>query len=163
LARIEADREDLMQEATALVPRVELRLPGIKETIVVGYRADGRVCLYFNADCYYQFDTQGGLRRASVCERLYRTQGTKLAELTRERLDSSIELRRRDLADEELARFFETIRSQAVQLCEAIDSGAAVVVRQLPPDEPILSRLVQSLRTILTTEVQLAPAINSAR
>lgn len=163
MARIEAEREDLMREATALVPRVELRIPGMNGPIVAGYRADGRVCFYFNAECYYQFDAQGGLRRAYVHEHLYRTQGTKLAELTRQRSESSTELRRRDLADDELARFFEMMSPHAVQLCEAIESGAAVVVRQVPTDESILPRLAQSLRTILTTEVRLAPAINSVR
>ena len=163
MARIEAEREDLMREATALVPRVELRIPGMNGVIIAGYRADGRVCFYFGAEGYYQFDARGGLRRAYVCERMYRTQGTKLAELTRERSESSTELRRRDLADEELDRFFETMHPHAAQLCDAIESGAAIVVRQVPTDASILPRLAQSLRTILTTKGRLAPAINSAR
>ena len=45
--RIEANREDLMREATALRRRAEFLVPSETETVVAGYRSDGSLSLYF--------------------------------------------------------------------------------------------------------------------
>ena len=97
MARQESDRDDLMGEATALVRRAEWKpLSGV-EAVVTGFRRDGSMSLYFGADPVYHFDETGRLKRAFLAGRLYRTQGTTLAELTRRREKTETHLIRRDL------------------------------------------------------------------
>src|SRR5580765_5795621 len=105
MARREADREDLMAEASALRQRAELVLDGYAEPIVAGVRANGHLSVYFGDDPVYQFDAAGNLRRAFVGGDLYRTQGHTLARLNRTRTDLAVELGRRDLDPAELERF----------------------------------------------------------
>src|SRR5262245_19900425 len=105
MSRHEADREDLMAEATALARRVKLSVPGEVERVVAGFRATGRLSIYFGGEPVYHFDAEGRLRRAFVNGLLYRTQGTTLARLRRERSAEVTELRRRDLSPTELRQF----------------------------------------------------------
>ena len=63
------NREDLLREATALVERIELvphrdRQFDASEPIVVGFRADGALSIFFGDDPVYQFNAAGELRRA---------------------------------------------------------------------------------------------------
>ncbi|MDA1017654.1 MAG: hypothetical protein O3A00_24745 [Planctomycetota bacterium] len=105
MAKSESDREDLMREATALVERIEFRISDEAQPIVAGFRRDGRFSIYFDADLVYHFDEQHRLRRAFVDGDLYRTQGTTLARLRRERTQSQTVLRSHDLSADELADF----------------------------------------------------------
>ena len=49
MAQRETNREDLLREATALVERAEIRIPGESEPIVVGFRRDGSASFFFVA------------------------------------------------------------------------------------------------------------------
>ena len=73
MAREEADREDLLGDATAFVERIEWRLPSGDPTaqsdppgqiVFAGFRADDAVSFYFDADPVYHFNAAGQLRRA---------------------------------------------------------------------------------------------------
>jgi hypothetical protein len=125
MARQESDREDLMREATALVRRVELDVPGEPEPVVCGFHADGRLSVYFGSDPVYHFDPEGRLRRAFVDGHLFRTQGTTLACLTRVRTHAVTELRRRDLNPEELAAFFREMRGRIRHSRSEVRTGAS--------------------------------------
>jgi hypothetical protein len=83
MARQPEDREDLLAEATALVERAELRLPGDARTIVAGFRATGCGSLFFGADPVYQFNSARQLRRAFVGGELYKAERGQLVALTR--------------------------------------------------------------------------------
>ena len=50
MALHEQDREDLLSEATALVQRVELRVEGFAEPVIVGFRRGGEASVFFGAD-----------------------------------------------------------------------------------------------------------------
>jgi hypothetical protein len=152
-----------MQEAVALVERVEVRLPQSTDTVVAGFRRDDRLSLYIGDDLYYQFDPQGRLRRALVGNRMFRTQGSGLAALTRERKSETAELVRRDLDPGEFAQFLRVMLDQIGGLRQALASGNLETVRQVPPDTPILDRLVETLDAILNAAGELAPSINRMR
>src|SRR5688572_26999220 len=64
MSRRESDREDLLREATALVERVELLVPGEGEPVVAGFRRDGSLSVFFGPEAVYQFNSAGELRRA---------------------------------------------------------------------------------------------------
>jgi hypothetical protein len=145
MARREADREDLMREATALRERVELAVPHEAEPVVAGFRADGRLSLYFGQDPAYHFDAEGGLRRAFRDGELYRSQGTTLARLRRQRTPESTDLARHDLAPDELDAFLQQMQARLRTLLEALQSGRVRIVARIPPDSDLLARLIEAI------------------
>ena len=145
MARDEADREDLMAEATALRERVELELPGQAGPVVAGFRENGACSIYFGPDPVFHYDDGGGLRRAFVAGDLYRSQGRTLARLTRTRTGSAVHLVRHDLGSSELARFLADMRDRLQRLHEALFNGSAKVVRQVPVEIDVRSRLLVAL------------------
>src|SRR5688572_18454958 len=69
--RQERDREDLLAEATALIERIKLSVPGFDEHVVVGFRSTGAGSVFLGQSECYQFNAAGELRRAFVAGRLY--------------------------------------------------------------------------------------------
>jgi hypothetical protein len=145
MPRHEADREDLMAEATALRERVELAIPGEPENVVAGFRENGFFSLYFGPDPLFHFDAEGRLRRAFVAGDLYRSQGRTLSRLTRTRSGGEVHLVRYDLEPEELAQFLAEMREKLIRLQDAIERHTASVIAQVPPEAELLPRLLQSL------------------
>ncbi|MBC8114792.1 MAG: hypothetical protein H7062_10470 [Candidatus Saccharimonas sp.] len=164
MARLESDREDLMAEAVALVRRVELRTPGRNGTVVVGFRTNGWLSIYLGPDPMYQFDELGRLRRAFMDGLLYRTQGTTLAQLRRERTDVETTLLRRDLTEPELAEFRSAMLSAVASLHEHLVQRQAVLVRQSSAaDDHLLDELATGLDRVLKSPEFLAPPIPGKR
>ena len=160
MARVEADREDLLSEAVALVRRMEIRTHGGDFEIIAGFRATGWLSIYFGPDLMYQFDELGRLRRAFVDGTLYRTQGTALAELQKHRTETETVLVRRDLAGEPLAEFQKRVHAKIGWLQDVFHKGEATIIRQIPLDDRSLVNDVRvCLETILNTPEFLAPAI----
>jgi hypothetical protein len=162
-ANRDANSEDPMRDAVALTERVELRSPGCLQTIVAGFRRDNLLTVYWGEDPYYQFDDQGRLRRAVVDGRLFRTQGSGLAQLTREYEPEAAVLLRHDLDPAELAEFRQAMLARVRELHEALAVGHLQPVRQVPPERPVIERLVTGLETVLHAAGELAPAINQTR
>jgi hypothetical protein len=152
-----------MRDAAALSRRVELRAPGIEDTVIAGIREDNRLSLYFGGDRYYQFDPRGRLRRAVVAGRLFRTQGSTLAELTPQRTAEATALCRRDLSAGQLERFLEELRGYLTVLHGALESDAATVIRQVPEAAPIVPALRDAIERILSRPMSLADPINPHR
>ena len=159
MARHEADREDLMQEATVLVRRAAWQVSFQAGPVVAGFKRSGAWSVYFGSDPVYQFDADGRLRRAFADGDLWRTQGTTLARLQRERTDDQTELRRHDLTHTELAEFLREARRRLDVLLTELDCGAGLLLRQAPADGDVASELAAALRSVLRGEVTLAPAI----
>src|SRR5262245_54153743 len=102
MARQESDREDLWAEAVALTSRVEFRRSDDERPILIGFRDTGWCSIYVGQDLMLQFTPAGGLRRAFRDGDLYRTQGTTLSRLRRQRSAAETTLLRSDLSAEEL-------------------------------------------------------------
>ncbi|MFQ5730573.1 MAG: hypothetical protein ACE5KM_01330 [Planctomycetaceae bacterium] len=164
MARHEADREDLMAEATALVRRVEMSVPGCAEPVVVGIRDDDRFSIYFGQDRAYHFDADGRLRRAYRDGLLFRTQGSTLARLQRDRGTDATQLRRTDLTEPEFADFRDILHNELQRLRDAIGSGEAEVLRCVRGDAGELRREVPAaLDRALDAEITLAPPFAGRR
>jgi len=157
MARHEADREDLMAEATALRERVELAIPGEIEHLVAGFRETGFFSLCFGPDPVFHFDAEARLRRAFVAGDLYRSQGHTLARLTRTRSGGEVYLVRHDLGPEEFEPLLAGMRERLIRLQEAIEGHTATVIARVPSDAELLSRLLQALECAATG--RLSPAI----
>jgi hypothetical protein len=160
MARQEADREDLLAEAVALTRRVEGLLNRTGLVIVAGFRNTGWLSIFFGSDPMYQVDKQGRLRRAFEHNVLYRSQGTALAALVRQRTAAGTTLLRHDLTPTELAAFRERMTDRFTDLATALESGGFHPQRQIPSgDEELRSDIAARLRTAVAADPWLAPAI----
>jgi hypothetical protein len=163
MARLEADREDLMREATALVRRAEYRVPEEPEGVIMGLRSSGALSIFCGADPVVHLDGDGRLRRAFVGGHLYRTQGTTLARLHRTRSDSQVVLRRQDLSPPELTAFLGEIDARLSRLAHALSDGTATCVQQVPAGEDVAAELSNALGRVCSHPLRLAPAIRGKR
>ena len=160
MARVETDRDDLLREAVALVRRMELRaMPG-NPVIVVGFRPTGWLSIYFDADPMYQFDELGRLRRAYIDGLLYRSEGSVLAQLERQRSEAETTLVRRDLCGESLVEFQRQMHAKIQWLQALLVDGGATLSRQVPSDDSSLTTdVLEFLGVVLGSAEFLAPAI----
>ena len=163
MAQHESDREDLMQEATGLARRVEWQVPFMVDPVVAGFKKNGACSVYFGAEPVLQFDPAGCLRRAFFEGFLFRTQGTTLARLQRNRTSEETQLVRHDLDDSELAAFRVQACSWLRLLLQAIDLGEAVRLRQVPDGDEVILDLCVALRAALSDGLPLAAAIAGKR
>jgi hypothetical protein len=155
MSRQESDREDLLREATALVERVELRLPEQPESIVAGFRRDGSASFFFGQSPVYQFNSRCELRRAYISGLLYKVDSGKLVEMRRERTATAVELRSRPLSSEEAAQFLLDTEKWLSTLRSALVAGNAEVLGQVPGDKDVVARVIAWLQE-LPFEIVLA-------
>lgn len=146
MAREEADREDLLAEATALVERIELTIAGRAAPIVAGFRRDGSLSLYFGSDPVFQFNARGELRRAFVDGLLFKAVHGRLASLRRERTTDATNLVRHDLSEEEESRLVERLQSLLRDLDDAFEQGRVNVTGQVPSDVDVIGRVQKWLQ-----------------
>ena len=158
MPRHEADREDIMREAVALRRRVSLVVPGADEPIVCGVRANGYWSFYLDSDPLYQFDDEFRLRRAFVDGQLYRTQGTTLARMHRERSDAETVLVRVDLSPAELAAFLTEAQSALSQLLYHLKTGDGQVIETIPSEADVMHEAQSALESLVGRAIELAPA-----
>ncbi len=163
MSRHEADREDLMLEATAFVRRIELAVPQQSEPIVIGFKRHGAWSIYFGAEPVYQFDASHRLRRAFADGYLWRTQGPTLARLERERTASQTNLVRHDLTPIELLDFLASARQRLSKLVANWETGQVLRLRQVPADEKLEPAVLAALRSVLASGIELAPAVKGRR
>lgn len=159
MARQSSDREDLMAEAVALLPRIALRVSNLPSEIIAGRRVDGRWSIFMDGDPVYQFDSEHRLRRAFVNDSLYRSQGTTLARLTRQQTAQESVLLRHDLTADELSDFFHHMRRNLQIVFEALSHGTAEVINRIPEDSDYLAELTQNLQNVLQGGDALSPAL----
>ena len=157
MARDEQDREDLLREATALVERAELSLPGEAEHLVAGFRRGGGLSLFFGADPVYQFNAGRQLRRAFVAGTLFKAERGRLIALERRREPDRVVLLRRELNDEETAAFLAAMSERLNRLRNALSgpqgpglpaAGKCRVVGQVPADADMPGRVKKWLETL---------------
>lgn len=159
MSRHRSDREDLMAEVVTLSPRICFTTPDFPDEIVAGRRQDGRWSIFLGGDPVYHFDAEGNLRRAFVQDRLYRTQGTTLARLTRQEAPDQTVLLRYDLNEEELSQFRDSIVVAFSQLILAISSHQTTVISAEPPNSDFRSELLELMKIVIDGRCCLAPAL----
>lgn len=145
MARQEADREDLFNEARALSERIELKLPATADSIVAGFRSTGALSVYFGADPAYHFNGQRELRRAYAGGRLIKADGRALVVMKRQRGEHEVVLRSRRMAPMELQAFLTDLESRFDGLAEVLASQAYRVVAQTGAPGAVAERLARWL------------------
>lgn len=134
MAREEAPREDLLTEAVALSPRVELAI-GAGPTCVIGLRPAGGGSCYFGDDPVYHFNRQGELRRAFLNGNLLVARDGRLISLSRRRTLQETTLVSSDLTSQQSAEVLAELQSRLNELRAALASGQAHPTRAAP-DSP---------------------------
>jgi hypothetical protein len=164
MARHEADREDLLAETAALLPRAQLDIPGLAEPVVVGFRPRlSGWSFYFTQDCAYHFDSQGRLRRAFVDGALLRAQQSTLARLVRDRSPEETVLRRTDLSPEELQAVLREMRARLETCRRALEAGRVVVRRSFGDSTALVLRLRGIIEAILGVDPPLSEPLKRDR
>jgi hypothetical protein len=148
MAREEADREDLLGEATAYVERIEweLDLPDLADaTVFAGFRRDGAASFYFGSDHVYHFNAAGELRRAFHQGRLVKAERGRLVGMQRERSDTEVSLVSTEFSAAEAASFCQKTTRELSTLLAALQNHKAKLKGQVPAIEPIEQRVISWL------------------
>lgn len=160
MASQSTDREDLLREATALVERAELCVPGWEEPLIIGFRRDGSASFFLGADPVYQFNSAGELRRAYVGGLLYKAEKGRLVSLRRERSAGESALVRHELSIEETNSLLAAMQEQLGRLRDALAGGEGTILRQVPADSDVLGRIRKWLAALpQTTAIAAAPNV----
>lgn len=148
MASQEADREDLLRQATALVERAELRCGQRGEPVVIGFRRDGSASFFFGSDPVLQFTAAGQLRRVYQRGLLYKAVNGTLHEMVRERTLEKVVLKSRELSDRELFELLNCVQARLRNFAEALRSGDFELLGQVPPEGTIVARTLSWLEAI---------------
>lgn len=152
MARQELDREDLLREATALVPRIELNVDGFTDSVFIGFRGDAG-SIYFGQHRVYHFNSRNELRRGYDDGRLIKAESGRLVSMVRHRTDQSVELQRHEWMPEETAQYLERLDEHLTRLAESLRTDHYSVVGQVPEDGDVVSpiaRWIDHLRSGVT-------------
>jgi hypothetical protein len=145
MARDEQPREDLLAEATALVPRARLRVADWPDPVVVGFRRDGGASFYFGDEPAFHFNSRGELRRAYAAGRLYKAERGQLVALDRRRTAGAVELVRHELSPGQRDAFLKDLQSRLERLRAALAAGSYALEGQVPEDADVAGRALQWL------------------
>jgi hypothetical protein len=143
MARIAHDREDLLRDARALIPRVKFRMQAANAdaTVVAGFRGEA-LSLYINDDPAFHFNGSGQLRRVFLAGRLIKAEAGRLIAMTRVRTDKQIELHAEELAETEQQLLLSALANRLVEIKAALESGDATIDGQVPADGDAVPRLI---------------------
>ncbi|HUG67676.1 MAG TPA: hypothetical protein VMM76_07985 [Pirellulaceae bacterium] len=148
MARKEEDREDLMREATALVRRVELRLPGDSQTCLVGFRRGGEASVFVGTDPVFQFNAAGELRRGFWNGRLVKAEGSRLVYLERRRTETEVQLVRQKFTAAQTTEFLQLAMETLNRLRRALHHGDLDILQQVPLELDVVAELTAWLDSV---------------
>jgi hypothetical protein len=142
MARRETEREDLLREATALVERIELvpREAASGEHVVIGFRSDGAMSIYFGTDPAFHFNSSGRLRRAFCDGLLFKAEQGRLVSLRRVRRENEVQLVSHHLAEEEQVKFVADVQVRLREVTRQCDENQLITVGKVPADADVLGR-----------------------
>jgi hypothetical protein len=156
MARHEAEREDLLAEARALVDRAEFQVPGEAFAVVAGFRANGAMSLYFGEDLALHWNSQGELRRAYADGLLYKAEQGKLIALRRERTEQESALIRHELTADELLAYKAQLHIRLINLRMHLDQGNYTLLREARVSTGSLTDRVRAMLHLVTEQLPIA-------
>ena len=159
MAQQESDREDLLREATALVERCELQMPGWADSVVLGFRRDGSASVFCGAEPVYQFNIQNQLRRGYRQGSLLKSDQGRLIRLTRERTPTQVLLVRCELLPAEQEEILAEVTLVLQQLRQFLSAGEYALLGQVSAEGKVVERALAWLQSF-PFPVQIAAAPN---
>jgi hypothetical protein len=159
MARYEADREDLLREATALVERIEFAVADEPNAdhVVVGFRRNGAASVYFGSEPAYHFNSAGELRRAFYHGALIKAEQGRLVEMRRNRKADVVALESKMLADTEKQRLVDEIQADLGRLATELREGCYLMIGQVPAEADVRGRVMAWLEGLGTVAIATSP------
>lgn len=154
MARHSQDREDLLRDAKALVPRLMLKLKIFEQPceLFVGFR-EAALSLYFDADPVYQFNSAGKLRRTFVDNSIIKAVAGTLHAWQPERTEQEVAMHSRQLSPMEFEAFAANLLQRLDALRETLLTRDFELVGQVPEQGDGLARLQSWLDSVRTIEI----------
>lgn len=143
MARHAQDREDLLRDAKALVPRVQLRLPILGKVcdVFAGFRT-GAASLYFDFDPVYQFNSAGELRRAFVDDCIVKAVAGRLKVWKTQRTPTEVTMQSHFMAPEEVEKLRGDLVARIHELQAGIERNKFELVGQVPAESNAVEQLL---------------------
>lgn len=159
MAREESDREDLLRDASALIERIELAPANsdVGDHVVMGFRNDGAMSVYFGSDAAYHFNRKGQLRRAFCDGLLVKAENQRLVSMQRLRQGNEVTLLRHNMLDEEQSEFLFGMLKRLRELMQQCSRHALVTVGQVPADAKVLDRAMKWLDSHDEAQIARSP------
>ena len=125
-------REDLIQDAIAMVDRAEYQFPWFgNQLMVIGFRANGALSIFCGEDEVYHLNSRRELRRAYVNNELLKAESGKLVALRRMRTESETALVRRRLEPGEQAEVLHQLEQRLTQIDASFASDDYALQREV--------------------------------
>jgi hypothetical protein len=161
MAREAHEREDLLRDARALVPRIMLRveLAGGMADVLAGFRGEA-LSLYFGDDPVFHFNARGELRRAFVDDRLIKAERGQLVILTPQRTDDRTEFQATLFGMDAQSSFLAEVKSRLRDLDAALSANRFVIIGQEPSDGDALNPLRRWLAERSEIRVANSPRVD---
>jgi len=136
MARQAHDRENLLRDATALLPRVQLRLTIDEEQkeVFAGFRASNALSIYFDADPVYHFNSHHQLRRAYIDNVPIKADRQRLISWQTRRTERAVELVPHVLSSSEQLQIAKDLFTHFETLKKVLDSSHYSCIGQVPED-----------------------------
>ena len=161
MAREIHEREDLLRDAKALVPRIQLRLTheGSSLEVFAGFRGVA-FSLYIGDDPVYHFNGAHELRRAFVDDRLIKAEKGKLVAWSPDRNEERTDMLRHDLSAAEQQQFCVTMLERLAWLAAELHAQHYEFVGQVPDDGDGFSRLQEWLTRCEEIRIAKTPRVS---
>lgn len=157
MTRHEADREDLLRDATALKKRIAFRTPDGGE-VFVGFRASCAASIYLDQDPAYHFNSAGQLRRAYVDGYLLKAVRGQLVRMHRQRPGGEVQLVSRPLNKTETGRLLEKVLRELQTVRDALRDQKYLIVGEVPKDSDVQNLALDWLEQQCEQAVEVAPS-----
>ena len=138
MAKEKHDREDLLNEATGYVRRIEFAIPNHDENVFCGFRECGAVSIYWTQGDVLQFNKSNELRRVFWKDRMIASYKHVLHWL--EKSDGRVRLQRTPFTKNDVDNFFVDATSWLEKIQAALEASDTIdVVGQVPNDHNVLA------------------------
>jgi hypothetical protein len=154
------DREGLLRDARALVPRVQLQvtLGGKRVSLFAGFRG-AALSLYYNADPVFHFNADGELRRAFLDGRLVKAGAGRLVAMERVFTPTAVELQAAEMSAEAQAALVADLAARLAELRDVLAAGDYTLDGQVPAEGDAVERLAAWLASERRPTVANTPRV----
>lgn len=131
MAKQQQDKEDILREATALVNRIELKIPensSWEDSVFVGFRRDQSISFFFGGEPVYQFNIRNQFRRGYDRGVLLKAEHGQLVQLRQERENGKLVLLRRVWEKTETTEYLESVRFNLAALRDLVRRNLVEIV-----------------------------------
>ena len=154
----EHDREDLLRDGRTMPVRGEVVAGEL--TILVGFRSQGQLSLYWGSQRVFQFDEAGRIRRVFFEGRKFAADSGDLLELRRSARGGRVEFTRRQAAESTASTITDAVRQSINQVAEIIVDGKSQWRVVGASEADFLSRVSRWLRKV-PLPIEIASSANA--